>query len=204
MPRGNADETDQELIHKLSKFERPVTINDLVERLNWSRGKIDGSVTRLVEKKAIAVVNISKPKGQRQRFIGLPERAYWASFYEQYIIDQRAILIYDTLDVVRPFITEDTVSINHTRSKTQDFSEGIDPQVADVIKSELIRITKIAEEREISSAQFLKTGLQQILDPNFDFLARIALVVINESQSDINPDTRAVAQLFLEQASSLD
>ena len=204
MPRGNADETDQELIHKLSKFERPVTINDLVERLNWSRGKIDGSITRLVEKKAIAVVNISKPKGQRKRFIGLPERAYWASFYEQYIIDQQAILIYDTLDVVQPFITEKTVSINHTRSNSQDFSDGIDPQVADVIRSQLVRITKVAEEREISSAQFLKTGLQQILDPNFDFIARIALVVINESQSDINSDTRTVAQLFLEQASSLE
>ncbi|MHA1977860.1 MAG: hypothetical protein ACW98F_03450 [Candidatus Hodarchaeales archaeon] len=204
MPRGNAEETDQDLLHRLTKLDHPVTINDMVLRLKWSRGKIDGSLARLVEKQAIAVVNISKPKSQRQRYIGLPDKSYWHSFYENYIVKQKSVLIYDTMGVIQQFLKDSVTYSDQSTPHDQDLFNGIDLQLVDVIQSELDRITNIAHEREMTSAQFLKTGLQQILDPNFDFLARIALVVINESQSNVDTNERAVAQSFLEQASSLD
>ncbi|MHA2290306.1 MAG: hypothetical protein ACXABG_16085 [Promethearchaeota archaeon] len=203
MPRGNAEETDQELLHRLSKFERPVTVNDLVLRLKWSRGKIDGSLSRLVEKQAIAVVNISKPKGQRQRFIGIPDKSYWYSFYETYIVKHKSVLIYDTIGVIKRLLKDSEAYSNQNTLDGQFLSTMIDAELTDVILPELDRIKKIAIERNISSAEFLKTGLQQILDPNFDLLARIALVVINESQSKVETNERAVALSFLEQASML-
>ncbi len=204
MPRGNAEETDQELLHRLSKFERPVTINDLVIRLKWSRGKIDGSIARLVDKQEIAVVNISQPKGQRQRFIGIPDKSYWQAFYETNIVKSKSILIYDTMDVIKHLISDSEVYSDQNNLKDQNLSTMIDLQLTDVIQSELDRIENISHERNISSAEFLKTGLQQILDPNFDLLARIALVVINESQSSTDTNERAVALSFLEQASLLE
>ena len=88
MPRGNAELTDKILIQKITRLDRPVTINDLGNRLKWSRGKIDGSLARLVEKQSIAIVNISIPKGQRTRYVGLPGKSYWKLFYEHYIINE--------------------------------------------------------------------------------------------------------------------
>ncbi len=204
MPRGNAEETDQKMLSRLSKFDRPVTVNDLVLRLNWSRGKIDGAIARLVEKQAIAVVNISIPKGQRQRYIGIPHKPYWQAFYDHYVIKQKSILIYDTMSVIQRFLKDSEAYSEQNAPDGQELSTKIDPQIAEVIYSELDRITNTALEREMSSAQFLKNGLQQILDPNFDLLARIAVVVIKESNSAVDTNERSVAQSFLEQAISLD
>ncbi len=198
MPRGNADETDEELLHKLSKFERPVTINDLVYRLNWSRGKVDGSLARLVEKQAIAVVNISKPKGQRQRYIGLPEKEYWQSFHENYIIEQKAVLIYDSFGVLQPFtsfILEATASSRNT---------NVDSTILSVINDYLAQITEVIQERDLSAAQFIENAIQYYINPEYAILAKnLVNVVVEAMKSEENTIESETARSFVKRAELL-
>ena len=198
MPRGNATETDQELLQRLSKFERPVTINDLVLRLKWSRGKIDGSIARLVDKEEIAVVNISRPKGQRQRFIGLPSRPYWQSFYEIHIIKQKSIIIYDSSGVIKPFLVQEP------SSNSVNSSKNIDPEFSVVIDKYRDQIADVVRNREISSAEFLEKAIRYYLNPENAILAKNLVDVVAEAfKSDNDTAEKEAARSFVKRAQTM-
>ena len=199
MPRGNADKTDQELLHRLSKFDRSVTINDLVHRLNWSRGRVDGSIARLVEKQAIAVVNISKPKGQRQRFIGIPDKDYWHTFYEDFIVKQRAVIIYDSLGVTKPFTFQKSVVGSRISNK------NLDPAISGIINKYLNQISEVVKKREMSSAEFLEKAIQYYLNPENAILAKNLVDVVAEAfSSEKDLAEREAARSFVKRAQSMN
>ncbi|MFX1504690.1 MAG: hypothetical protein ACFFDC_01125 [Promethearchaeota archaeon] len=229
MPKGNAEVTDQILRSKIEAFERPITINELVSRLNWSRGKIDGSLNRLQEKKEVATVKVSLPKGQRRRYIGLPHKTYWEQFYQQIIVQERNILINDPLGVFKD--TESQISplesslieelqktvdnlyrtlkdrelqIEFLKKQALDISVDIDPSIIQVLKEQQDLITAAANQRGITSAELLKSSIPQITDPNFDLITKIVTVVINESRSEVDSIERTVARTFLRRAQTLE
>lgn len=229
LPKGNAEVTDQILRSKIEAFERPITINELVSRLNWSRGKIDGSLNRLQEKKEVATVKVSLPKGQRRRYIGLPHKTYWEQFYQQIIVQERNILINDPLGVFKD--TESQISplesslieelqktvdnlyrtlkdrelqIEFLKKQALDISVDIDPSIIQVLKEQQDLITAAANQRGITSAELLKSSIPQITDPNFDLITKIVTVVINESRSEVDSIERTVARTFLRRAQTLE
>lgn len=77
MPKGNRYETNRELYRRISLFDRPVSLKELAETLNWNPGKIDGAINRLQEEGKVATVKVVPPKGHRQRWVGLPSRKYY-------------------------------------------------------------------------------------------------------------------------------
>ncbi|MHA2246640.1 MAG: hypothetical protein ACXADY_16985 [Candidatus Hodarchaeales archaeon] len=229
MPRGNAEITDQMLYTKIESFERPVTINDLTSRLNWNRGKIDGSINRLQEKNELAVVKVSLPKGQRRRYVGLPHKTYWQRFYQQIIVQGKNILLNDPLGV----LTDSTPQISHLRSslveelqktvdnlyrtlkdrelqieflkqQALDNNTEIDPSILQVLKEQQDLITSAANQRNTTPAELLKTSIPQIADPNFDLITKIVTVVINENRSEVDSIERTVARTFLRRAQALE
>lgn len=229
VPKGNAEVTDQLLHSKIESFERPVTINDLASRLNWSRGKIDGSINRLQEKREVAVVKVSLPKGQRRRYVGLPYKTYWQRFYKQIIIQEKNILLNDPLGVLKdstPQISplqsslveelqktvdnlyrtlkDRELQIEFLRQQAIDNSSGIDPLIIQVLKDQQDLISTAANQRNITPAELLKLSIPQIADPNFDLITKIVSVVINESRSEIDSIERTVARTFLRRAQSLE
>ena len=214
LPRGNAELTDQILIQKITRLDRPVTINDLGNRLKWSRGKIDGSLVRLAEKQSIAIVNISIPKGQRIRYVGLPSKSYWKFFYEQFIIKEKHILIYDTLGVLKPYQDNFKGELRKSlpsRNEGENIADNlpskyskIDPRILEVIEENLDRIVSAAESKNVTPLELLKSGILQITNPNFDFMVRIASVVMKEARTDEDTTDRAMALSFLRRARSLN
>ena len=229
MPKGNAKVTDQILHSKLESFERPVTINDLTSRLNWSRGKVDGAINRLQNLKEVAVIKVSLPKGQRRRYIGLPQKTYWQRFYQDIIVQERNILLNDPIGVLDNFLSQTSplkTSLVEELQKTVDSlyqtlkerdtqiellkkqasGDGtqIDPSIIQVLKEQLDLITSAANQRNIAPAELLRSGIPQIADPNFDLIMKIVSVVINESRSDIDSIERTVARTFLRRAQSLE
>lgn len=229
MPKGNAEVTDQVLFSKLELLERPVTINDLTSRLSWSRGKVDGAINRLHEKNKVAVVKVSLPKGQRRRYVGLSNKTYWQRFYQEIIVQEKNILLNDPLGVLKnstpqigpldaSLVEELQKTINNLyrtledrelqieilKQQTLDNSTEIDPSIIKVIKEQLDLITTAANQRNISPAELLKSGIPQIIDPNFDLITKIVTVVINESRSEVDSIERTVARTFLRRAQSLE
>jgi DNA-binding transcriptional regulator GbsR (MarR family) len=229
MPKGVAKVTDQILHSKLESFERPVTINDLTSRLNWSRGKVDGAINRLQDKKEVAVVKVSLPKGQRRRYIGLPQKSYWLRFYEDIIVQEKNILLNDPLGVINNYlprsssieksqmkeIQETVESLYQTLKerdsqikllKKQALGNGIqiDPAIIQVVNDQMDLITSAANQRNIAPAELLRSGIPQIADPNFDLIMKIVSVVINESRSEIDSIERTVARTFLRRAQSFE
>ncbi|MHA2248218.1 MAG: hypothetical protein ACXADY_24930, partial [Candidatus Hodarchaeales archaeon] len=175
MPKGNAEVTDQILRSKIESFERPVTINDLTSRLNWSRGKIDGSINRLQEKKEVAVVKVSLPKGQRRRYVGLPYKTYWQRFYEQLIVQDKNILLNDPVGVLKDLspqisllqsslveelqktvdnlyrtLKDRELQIEFLKQQALDDSPDIDPSIIQVLKEQQDLINTAANSRNIT------------------------------------------------------
>lgn len=225
MPRGNASVTDLQLTTTLDKLTRPVTIQNLTSRLNWSRGKIDGAINRLLDKKTIAMVKISSPRGQRLRYVGLPEKDYWESFFQDIIISKSNILVNDPLGVFQPFIqqSEQTDLIQHEtlnslyrkleeKDQQIDYLEqqvlkyktDLDPVLVKIIEEKIVLITNAAKQRNVSPTELLEAGISQITDPNFDFLTKIVSVVVNESQKETDSIERTAARTFIRQARSLE
>jgi DNA-binding transcriptional regulator GbsR (MarR family) len=229
LPKGNAEVTDQILRSRIETFERPITINELVLRLNWSRGKIDGSLNRLQEKKEVATVKVSLPKGQRRRYIGLPQKTYWKQFYQQIIVQEKNILINDPLGVfkdaapqINPLqsslveelqktvdnlyrtLKDRELQIEFLKKQALDISSDIDPSIIQVLKEQQDLITTAAKQRGITSAELLKSSIPQIADPNFDLITKIVTVVINESRSEVDSIERTVARTFLRRAQTLE
>jgi hypothetical protein len=220
LPRGNAELTDKILIQKITRLDRPVTINDLGRRLKWSRGKIDGSIVRLSEKQLIAIVNISIPKGQRIRYVGLPGKSYWKIFYEQLIVKEKYVLIYDTLGVLQPYRAEisghlqTTLSDHDKQLIGKDFDElsdtlpskfsKIDTGILEVIEENLDRIISAAKNKKVTPSELLKDRILDITNPNFDIFIRITSIVTEEAQSDKDTIERSVARSFLRRARSLN
>ncbi len=229
LPKGNAEVTDQMLHSKLESFERPVTINDLTSRLNWSRGKVDGAINRLQDKNKVAVVKVSLPKGQRRRYIGLPHKAYWQRFYQNIIVQEKNILLNDPLGVLKDSIPQTNplntslveelqktvnnlyrtledreLQIKFLKQEALENSGQIDPMIIKVIKEQLDLITTAANQRNITPAELLKSGIPQIADPNFDLITKIVTVVINESRSEVDSIERTVARTFLRRAQTLE
>ncbi|UCG00419.1 MAG: hypothetical protein JSW11_12310 [Candidatus Heimdallarchaeota archaeon] len=229
MPKGNAEVTDQILRSRIETFERPITINELASRLNWSRGKIDGSINRLQEKKEVATVKVSLPKGQRRRYIGLPHKTYWEQFYQQIIVQEKNILINDPLGVFKDTVSQINplqsslveelqktvdnlyrtlkdreLQIEFLKKQALDISSDIDPSIIQVLKEQQDLITTAANQRGITSAELLKSSIPQIADPNFDLITKIVTVVINESRSEVDSIERTVARTFLRRAQTLE
>lgn len=229
MPKGNAKVTDQILHSKLESFERPVTINDLTSRLNWSRGKVDGAINRLQNLKEVAVIKVSLPKGQRRRYIGLPKKTYWQRFYQDIIVQEKNILLNDPLGVLNSFLSQTsplkmvlvdelqkTVDSLYQTLKERDSQiellkkqalgggTQIDPSIIQVLEEQLDLITSAANQRNITPAELLRSGIPQIADPNFDLIMKIVSVVINESRSDIDTIERTVARTLLRRAQSFE
>jgi DNA-binding transcriptional regulator GbsR (MarR family) len=229
LPKGNAEVTDQILRSRIETFERPITISELVSRLNWSRGKIDGSLNRLQEKKEVATVKVSLPKGQRRRYIGLPHKTYWEQFYQQIIVQEKNILINDPLGVFKDTVSQMSplqsslveelqktvdnlyrtlkdreLQIEFLKKQTLDTSSDIDPSIIQVLKEQQELITTAANQRGITSAELLKSSIPQIADPNFDLITKIVTVVINESRSEVDSIERTVARTFLRRAQTLE
>ncbi len=229
LPKGNAEVTDQILRSKIESFERPVTINDLASRLNWSRGKIDGSINRLQEKKEVAVVKVSLPKGQRRRYVGLPYKTYWQRFYKHIIVQEEHILLNDpvgvlkdsapqisplqsslveelqkTVDNLYRTLKDREMQIEFLKQQALDNSSDIDPSIIQVLKEQQDLITAAANQRNITPAELLKLSIPQIADPNFDLITKIVTVVINESRSEVDSIERTVARNFLRRAQSLE
>lgn len=225
MPRGNASVTDLQLTTTLDKLTRPVTIQNLTSRLNWSRGKIDGAINRLLDKKTIAMVKISSPRGQRLRYVGLPEKDYWESFFQDIIISKNNILVNDPLGVFQPFIqqSEQTDLIQHEtlnslyrkleeKDQQIDYLEqqalkyktDIDPSLVKIIEEQIDLITRVAQEKKISPAELLQTGILRITDPNYDILTKIVAIVLDESKQKTDSPESNVARSFLRRARSLE
>ena len=229
LPKGNAEVTDQILLSKIESFERPVTINDLATRLNWSRGKIDGSLNRLQERKEVATVKVTLPKGQRRRYIGLPYKTYWEQFYNQVIVQEKNILINDPLGVFKDLasrisplqsslveelqktvdnlyrtLKDRELQIEFLKKQALDTSTDIDPSIIQVLKEQQDLISTAAKQRNITPAELLKSSLPQIADPNFDLITKIVTVVINESRSDVDSIERTVARTFIRRDQALE
>ncbi len=229
LARGNASITDLQLITILKKFTHPVTINELASRLNWSRGKIDGAINRLLEKKEAAIVKISSPRGQRLRYTGLPNQPYWEKFYQETIISKKHILVNDPLGVLQSFskqssppdsiqyetlkktvndlyrkLEEKDQQIDFLEQQVLKYKTDIDPSLVKIIEDQLDLITNAAKQRDVSPAELLKTGISQIVDPNFDFLTKIVSIVIDESQQESDSLERTIARSFLRRARSLE
>ena len=203
MPRGDAEVTDQILYKRIQKFDRPITIKDLVTRLKWSRGKIDGAIGRLAEKSIIAIVNISVPRGQRQRYVGIPGKDYWKSFHNHYLVKNNYILIYDTLGVIQEYQgRNEALDAKVNILNGQDGLSSIDSSILEVLEDKLDQLKALAQSRDISSAQLLKNRLQDMLHPNYDLLIEIGTVTANEAQSDKETIERTVALSFIKRASS--
>jgi len=204
MPKGDAEVTDQILYKRVQKFDRPITIKDLVTRLKWSRGKIDGAIGRLVEKNILAIVNISVPRGQRQRFIGLPGRDYWKSFHQYYFIKNNYILIYDTLGVIQEYQGGSEVpgaKIDGLNGQDGLSSTNIDSSILEVLEDKLDQLKTLAKSLNMTSAQLLKKRLPYILLPDFELLMKIGAILGEEVQSD-NETERAVALSYIKRASA--
>ncbi|MHA1946198.1 MAG: hypothetical protein ACXAC6_08590 [Candidatus Hodarchaeales archaeon] len=198
MPRGDAGVTDQILYKRIQKFDRPITINDLGTRLKWSRGKIDGAVGRLAEKNSIAIVNISIPKGQRQRYVGIPGKDYWESFHRHFFIENNSILIYDTLGVIQ----ELSGTKSETLNENSDLSvTNIDPTILEVLEDKYEQINTLSQSLKITASQLLKKRLPYILLPDFELLMKIGAILGEEVQSD-NEMERAVALSYIKRASA--
>ena len=204
MPRGDAEVTDQILYKRIQKFDRPITIKDLVTRLKWSRGKIDGAIGRLTEKDIIATVNISIPKGQRQRYIGIPGKDYWEAFHKHYFIKNNSILIYDTLGVINEFQGASKIpsaKIDMLKGQAGSLKTNIDSSVLEVLEDNIDQLKSLAQSRNMTSAQLLENRLPYLLLPDFVILMKIASVIAEEAQSD-NETERAVALSFIKRASA--
>ncbi len=229
MPKGDATITDLQLITTLEKVTRPVTINDLVSRLNWSRGKIDGAINRLLDKEAVAVIKISSPKGQRLRYIGLPKRAYWEDFFQDMIILNNNVLVNDPLGVLQSFnqqprqtdpiqyetlkktandlyrkIEEKEQQIDFLEQQVLRYKTRIDPSLIKILEEQIDLITDAAQKRKVSPTELLQSAIPQIADPNFDFLTKIVSVVVNESQKETDSLERTIARSFLRRARSIE
>ncbi len=229
MPRGNASVTDLQLITTLEKLARPVTINDLASRLNWSRGKIDGAINRLLEKKEAAIVKISSPRGQRLRYIGLPNQPYWERFFQETIVSKKHILVNDPLGVLQSFSKQSTPldsiqyetlkktvndlyrkleekdqQIEFLEQKALKYKTDIDPSLVKIIEDQFDLITRVALEKEISPAELLQTGILRITDPNYDILTKIVAIVLDESKQKTDSPESKVARSFLRRARSLE
>jgi hypothetical protein len=229
LPKGDAAVTDLQLITTLEKFTRPVTINDLVSRLNWSRGKIDGAINRLLDKKAVAIVKISSPKGQRLRYIGLPKQAYWEGFFQDIIILNNNILVNDPLGVLQSFsqqsgqadliqyetlkktandlyqkLEEKDEQIDFLEQQVLKHKTQIDPSLVKILEEQIDLITNAAHQRNVSPVELLQTAIPQIVDPNFDFLTKIVSVVVSESQKETDSLERTIARSFLRRARSIE
>lgn len=204
MPRGDAEVTDQILYKRIQNFNRPITVKDLVIRLKWSRGKIDGAIGRLTEKNMIAIVNISIPRGQRQRYVGLPGKEYWKSFHQHYFIKNDYILIYDTLRVIQEF--QEKIEVPSTKIDTLNEQHGsshtnIESPILEVLEDKLDQLKTLAQSLHITSAQLLKKRLPYILLPDFELLMKIGAILGEEVQSD-NETERAVALSYIKRASA--
>ena len=201
MARGDAEITDQILYKRIIKFDRPITVRDLTTRLKWSRGKIDGTINRLSEKGLIAIVNISKPKGQRQRFIGSPEMDYWESFYQYYFEKNNFILIYDTLGVIKNFLEARKKRNDNITEHENTFTHSIDPEITEVLEEKSNQLKTLAQSLNVTSAQLLKKRLPYILLPDFELLMRIGAILGEEVQSE-NETERLVALSYIKRASA--
>jgi DNA-binding transcriptional regulator GbsR (MarR family) len=204
MPRGDAEITDQILYKRIQKFDRPITIKDLVTRLNWSRGKIDGAIGRLTEKKSIAIVNTSLPKGQRQRYVGIPGKEYWKSFHQHYFVKNKYILLYDTLGVIQEFQRSSEgpgKGINLSNVQDRLPETNIDSSILEVLEDNLEQLKSLALSRNMTIPQLLENRFPYLLLPDFVILMKIASVIAEEAQSD-NETERAVALKFIKRASA--
>jgi hypothetical protein len=229
LPRGNASVTDLQLIKTLEKYTHPVTINDLASRLNWSRGKIDGAINRLLEKKEAVIIKISSPRGQRLRYIGLPNQSYWESFYQEIIVSKNHILVNDPLGVLQSFSSQSTPpdsiqyealkktvndlyrkleekdqQIRYLEQQALEYKTDIDPSIVKIIEDQLDLITNAAQQRNVSPAELLKTGILRITDPNFDFLTKIVSIVLDESKKKTDSPESQAARSFLRRARTLE
>ena len=204
MARGDAKATDQTLYKRIQKFDRPITIKDLVTRIKWSRGKIDCAIGRLSEKKALAIVNISMPKGQRYRYVGIPEMEYWKSFYEHYFIKNDYILIYDTLKVIKEFQGEFAASstkYNSLDGQGKVSQSSIEPSVLELLEEKREQLDALAHSLNLTPTQLLEKRLPYILLPDFELLMRIGAILGEEVQSD-NETERTVALSYIKRASA--
>jgi DNA-binding transcriptional regulator GbsR (MarR family) len=229
LPKGNSIITDQTLLAKLEQIKRPTTINEIATRLNWSRGKIDGSINRLLNKQKVAVVKVSSPKGQRWRYVGVPN-GFTQSFYKEIILDQRNILVNDSLGVLQPFGSQNGLSNTAQIEKLQNTVDNLyrnleekdnrilqleqqisdsrnsklEPSITRIIEKYSDMISSSARQRGVSPAELLETGIPQITDPNFHLITKIVSVVVNESQKEQDSIDRTIARSFIRKARSLD
>jgi DNA-binding transcriptional regulator GbsR (MarR family) len=150
MPKGDATTTDKKFLARLEKFSRPVTVNELTSRLRWSRGKIDGAINRLQDKKSVAVVKVSFPRGQRMRYIGLPNKPYWEGFYTQMIVEQQNVLVNDSLGILSSYGGSEEHIIETQSETLRNYQKTVDN----------LRLQLIKNEQSIKDLQ------QQLVDKN--------------------------------------
>ncbi len=224
MAKGNAAITDQILLSKLTKLEHPVTINDLAMRLNWSRGKIDGAINRLLNKEEIAIIKLSSPKGQRRRYVGLPN-VFDQEFFKERVIKQKNILVNDPLGILNSFsisagktnnveIQELQETVNNLKKELEKKNYEIkvlkdqnstkvshlDPSILETIEKQMDLIDRAAKDQGLSQAELLEKTIPQITDPNFDVLTKIVSIVVNESKKENDSIEKRAALSFLRRA----
>lgn len=164
MPKGDATTTDSKLLARLEKFSRPVTANELSSRLRWSRGKIDGALNRLQNKNTVAIVKISEKEGQRMRFIGLPNKSYWKSFYTHMIVQQRNVLVNDSLGVLNSYSRPEEHLSEAQNQLLKDYQKTVENLQLDLKKSD-DKINTL-QQQLINKEDDLRNLQQQVFDKN--------------------------------------
>lgn len=226
MPKGHAEITDQTLLSYIRTLSSPVTVKKISSKLEWNRGKVDGSINRLVSKEEVVVVKLSQSKGQRKRYIGLPSADYWNEFYTNFITSQGYILVGDNTNIFKnqtdknkkgeisnyQVIIEDLSRKSEEKdnqikiliNRINEISSNLNPGLINVIFTHLDRIKKAAELKNISPEELLNNGISQIVDPSFDLATNIVSLVVQESISGTDPTKKDIAKEFIRRAQSFE
>ncbi|MFW9854021.1 MAG: hypothetical protein ACFFFG_03145 [Candidatus Thorarchaeota archaeon] len=225
MPKGfggDSEVTDFQLISRLERLTHPVTVRNLATRLEWSRGKVDGALTRRQDQ--VAVVKVSSPKGQSRRFVGLPNQPYWREFYEQKIEKEQNIIVNDSqgvcsdytrsgssLDDSRLFDYQQSVQNLTTRLKEKNiYIENLekqlaeiqvfDPQLLDIINQNMPAINKAALRRNITPSELLEAGVRYFINPSFEALVKMVAIIIDDSKKGTDSFEGMAARSIMKRA----
>ncbi|MFX0123964.1 MAG: hypothetical protein ACFFAE_10020 [Candidatus Hodarchaeota archaeon] len=185
MPKGNRYETDRELERRISLFNRPVTLKELAEVLNWNPGKVDGAINRLQKEGKVATIKIVPPKGHRQRWVGLPSRIYyWNDFFQKKVIKDQNIIVDDPLKIFDGLVSHTSAAENFDRINQ------IDLDLVQILLEFQPKLTETAEKFEMSNNELLRTILTDGLNENTPFFKELIKVFTQVYKETENPILR--------------
>lgn len=228
MPKGDSAVTDFELLSRLDRLIRPITVRNLAIKLEWSRGKVDGALNRVTDQ--IAIVKVTSPKGQARRYVGLPNQPYWRGFVGN-IEEQENIIVNDPRGVCRDYfqsseplddsrLSDYQKSVTNLTTQLKDREAYItnlekhlaeiqakylavpvtDPQVLDIINQNMPEINQAAAQRNISPAEILEAGIRYFVNPSFESLVKMVAVVIDDSKKGTDSFEGMAARSIMKRA----